>query len=87
MDCNDRNFVSKLLPDLLHRPNMPIEHKRSVEDFWDVAMTLPKKAAVDTLEYFGWNHGPKKLHHFLCATIKLPRGESQLYVCRQVLLH
>lgn len=53
---------------------MPIEHKRSVEDFWDVAMTLPKRAAVDTLEYFGWNHGPKKLHHFLCATIKLPRG-------------
>ena len=75
MDCSDRNFIVKLLPDSVDRPNKPNQHPRTIDAFCDIVTQLPPNGAiVIKLEYFGWNKGPKKLHHFLCATIKLPGG-------------
>ncbi|KIM51452.1 hypothetical protein SCLCIDRAFT_1224533 [Scleroderma citrinum Foug A] len=74
MDYSDSDFITSLLPDSVGRPNKPNRHPRPIDVFYDIVRKLPNGAIVIELEYFGWNKGPKKLHHFLCATIKLPGG-------------
>lgn len=74
MDYSDSDFITNLLPDSVGRPNKPNRHPRPIDVFYDIVRKLPNGAIVIELEYFGWNKGPKKLHHFLCATIKLPGG-------------
>lgn len=68
-------FIDILLPDSRHPSDEPNIQERSVSKFLNIVMQLPKGATVVQLEYWGRNRGPKKLHHFLCATIQLPGGE------------
>jgi len=77
-------FTDALLPDSKHLPKSLDAHihERNVSQFFDLVSELPPEGAtVVQLEYWGWNEGPTNIHHFLCATIQLPGGELQLYIC------
>lgn len=73
-------FIEAFLPDSKYSSNGSKRQERSVDQFFDIITKLPEGATVAQLEYWGRNKGPKKLHHFLCATIQLPGGELELYI-------